>query len=405
MKLGILKEGKVPHDKRSPLTPQQCKSLLKIYPKLQIEVQSSSVRCFADDDYQKQGIIVKKDISTCDFFLGIKEVPVNQLIEGKSYLFFSHTIKKQKHNQKLLQAVLLKHIRLIDYELLTDEKGRRLLGFGRYAGLVGAYNAFRTYGRRYHLYQLKPANECVDKAEMLKQLKSIELPAIKIVVTGNGRVANGVIEVMEEMMVRRLSVDEYLHQSFNVACYVQLSPDEYTRHKASDDFDLLHFYKHPKEYQSNFKRFCKHTDLLISAAYWNPQAPVLFMQDDMRDDDFKIKVIADISCDINGAIPCTIRAASIDKPNYDIDPFTNMEAPPFSDDKNITMMAVDNLPNELPKDASREFGCHLMNRILDYIIKTDREGVIERATIAEDGELTPAFEYLQDFASSNKQQT
>ena len=399
MKLGILKEGKIPPDKRVPLTPQQCKTLLNLYPKLTIEVESSSIRCFTDDDYRQQGITVKDDISSCDFFLGVKEVPVENLIQEKSYLFFSHTIKKQEHNRKLLQAVLDKHIRLIDYELLTDKKGLRLIGFGKYAGLVGTYNAFQTYGKRYGFYDLKPAHECTDKVELLKELKRVQLPAIKIVVTGNGRVAGGVVEIMEELAVRRLSVDEYLNNQYDEVCYVQLTPGEYNQHKGKADFDLFHFFKHPKEYNGNFKRFCKHTDMLISAAYWDPQAPVLFTVSNMREDDFNIKVIADISCDIEGSIPSTIRACRIGDPNYDFNPFTMTEEPAFSSESNITMMTVDNLPNELPKDASREFGAHLMNRIMDFIIKSDREGVIERATIAEDGELTERFKYLEGFAA------
>ncbi|MBS2099484.1 NAD(P)-dependent oxidoreductase [Carboxylicivirga linearis] len=402
MKLGILKEGKIPPDKRVPLTPQQCKTLLNLYPKLKIEVESSPIRCFTDEDYRRQGVTVKDDISTCDFFLGVKEVPVDLLIEGKSYMFFSHTIKKQEHNRKLLQAVLEKHIRLIDYELLTDKKGMRLIGFGKFAGLVGAYNSFLTYGKRYGFYDLKPAHECADKAEMMKELKRVQLPAIKIAVTGNGRVANGVLEVMEELAVRRLSVDEYLNNQYNEVCYVQLSPAEYNLHKGMADFDLFHFFKHPKEYKGNFKRFCKHTDMLISAAFWDPQAPVLFTMTDMQQDDFKIKVIADITCDIGGSIPSTIRACRIGDPIYDFNPFTMTEEPVFSDERNVTMMTVDNLPNELPKDASREFGAHLMNRILDFVIKSDREGVIERATIAEDGDLTERFKYLEGFAAQQK---
>jgi len=402
MKLGILKEGKMPPDNRVPLTPRQCKTLLNLYPHLSIEVESSSVRCFSDEEYSRQGVVVKDDISTCDFFLGVKEVPVEKLIAEKTYLFFSHTIKKQVHNRKMLQTILDKHIRLIDYELLTDKKGRRLIGFGHYAGLVGAYNAFLTYGKRYGFFELKPAHKCADKWEMMKELKRVQLPATKIAVTGNGRVAGGVIEIMEELAVRRLSVEEYLTNTYDEVCYVQLTPGDYNQHKGSAVFDLYHFYNHPHEYKSRFKRFCQHTDMLISAAYWNPEAPVLFTLDEMQDDDFNMKVIADITCDIGGSIPSTIRACRIGDPNYDFNPFTLKEEPAFSSENNVTMMTVDNLPNELPKDASREFGVHLMNRILDYVIKSDWDGVIERATIAEDGELNEPFKYLGDYVMQDR---
>jgi hypothetical protein len=331
--------------------------------------------------------------------MGVKEVPVENLLEGKSYVFFSHTIKKQEHNRKLLQTVLKKNIRLLDYEILTDKKGMRLIGFGRYAGIVGAYNGFLTYGKRYGLYDLKPAHSCADKIEMFKELKKVQLPNIKIAVTGNGRVANGVLEIMEELGIRRLSVDEYLNKSYEESCYVQLTPGDYNKHKEGLKFDLFHFFKKPKDYHGNFKRFCNHTDLLISAAFWDPKAPVLYTLEDMKEDDFKIKVIADITCDIGGSIPSTIRASTINDPHYDFNPYTNEEESPFSGDQNVTMMAVDNLPNELPKDASREFGGHLVNRILDYVIKADREGIIERATIAEDGQLKERFNYLEDYVN------
>lgn len=402
MKLGILREGKIPPDKRVPLTPKQCKTLLNMYPKLEIEVESSPIRCFTDQDYIDQGITVKADISNCDFFMGVKEVPVENLLENKSYLFFSHTIKKQAHNRKLLQTVLEKNIRLIDYEILTDKKGMRLIGFGRYAGLVGAYNAFLTYGKRYGLYNLKPAHECADKAEMFRELKKVNLPAMKIAVTGNGRVANGVLEIMEEMAIRRLSVDKFLNEQFDEPCYVQLTPGDYNLHREGVKFDLFHFFRNPQEYKGHFKRFCMQTDMLISAAFWDPKAPVLFTLDDMKEEGFRIKVIADITCDIGGSIPSTIRASKIGDAVYDFNPYSNMEESPYSDERYITVMAVDNLPNELPRDASRDFGNSLMNRILDFVIKTDREGVIERATIAENGKLKERFNYLEDYVVGEK---
>lgn len=402
MKIGILREGKVPPDKRVPLTPQQCKSLINIYPRLTIVVQPSPIRCFADDEYTAKGISLQEDLSDCQVLLGVKEVPVGQLISGKTYLFFSHTIKKQPYNRKLLQTILQKEIRLVDYELLTDMQGMRLIGFGRYAGLVGAYNGLRTLGKRYNWFDLKPAHLCADMNEMRKELKAIKLPPFKIAVTGTGRVANGVMEIMEEAGITRVSIAEYLAQEqFDEAVYVQLAPGDYNIHKEGMPFDLMHFFNHPHEYDGNFKRFCPQTDLLISAAYWDPKAPVLFTREDMRADDYRIKVIADITCDIEGSIPSTLRATTIDEPSYDYNPGSGLEEAAFSDERNITVMAVDNLPCELPKDASHGFGNRLMNRIMPNIIGPDRNQLIQRATIAEDGELTARFSYLSDYVAEN----
>lgn len=400
MKIGILREGKQPPDKRVALSPKQCKTLLNLYPKVSIEVQSSSHRCFSDEEYEKEGITVKADISSCDFFLGVKEVMVDDLLPDKSYMFFSHTIKKQPQNSKLLKAILDRNIRLIDIELLQDSHGARLIGFGRYAGLVGAYNAFATYGLRHQLYQLKPVEQCEDKLEMFREVKKVKLPNVKLLVTGNGRVANGVLEVLEELAIRRLSINDYLNNKYDEPCYVQLSSGDYNVNKHGLKFDIQHFFKNPSDYKGNFKRFYPMTNMLISAAYWDPKAPVLFDVNDMQQADFNIEVVADITCDINGSIPTTIRATKLDNMNYDYNPTTAKEEPAFSNKKNITVMAVDNLPSGLPKDASREFGNHLNNRVLDYIINRDREGVIERATIAESGQLKERFKYLRDYANS-----
>ncbi len=402
MKIGILREGKVPPDKRVPLTPQQCKSLLNIYPRLTIVVQPSPIRCFRDEEYTAKGITLQEDLSDCQVLLGVKEVPVDRLIPGKTYLFFSHTIKKQPYNRKLLQTILQKEIRLVDYELLTDQQGMRLIGFGRYAGLVGSYNGLRTYGRRYKHFELKPAHLCADMNEMRKELKAVKLPPLKIAVTGTGRVANGVLEIMEEAGITRVTIDEYLTQDhFDEAVYVQLAPNHYNAHKEGLPFELMHFFNHPHEYDGNFKRFCNQTDLLISAAYWDPKAPVLFTREDMKAADYRIKVIADITCDIEGSIPSTLRASTIDDLCYDYNPATGLEEAAFSSEQNITMMAVDNLPCELPKDASHGFGNRLMNRILPNVIGADRGQIIRRATIAEDGELTERFRYLADYVAEN----
>jgi saccharopine dehydrogenase (NAD+, L-lysine forming) len=400
MKIGIIREGKVPPDKRVPFTPKQCKRIMEKFPKVQVMVQSSASRSYMDEQYDDQCIIIEDSIDECDVLFGIKEVPISELIEGKTYFIFSHTIKKQQHNKGLLKAILEKNIRLIDYELLTDNEGNRLVGFGRIAGLVGAYNGFRGFAIRNKLREPKPAHTLDGIEAMLEEAKKMSLPPIKIALTGAGRVAGGVKELLESMNIKEVDVDSYLkNETFKEAVFVQLKPDAYNMHKEGKAFDLKHFYKHPEEYTGNFKRFYTSTDMFISSAFWDPKAPELFTEEDMRQPDFRIKVIADVTCDIKGSIPSTLRAGIIEDPFYGYNPETESEELAFTNPKNITVMAVDNLPNELPHDASKEFGKSLIEKILPSIVKGDNEGILERATIARDGKLSQRYSFLSDWVS------
>ncbi|MBT3383427.1 MAG: alanine dehydrogenase [Prolixibacteraceae bacterium] len=399
MKIGILREGKTPPDKRVPLTPEQCVEVEQIFPHVSIVVQPSSIRCFKDEDYSKLGIEVRENLSDCSVLLGVKEVKINDFIEGKTYLFFSHTIKKQEYNRKLLQTVLEKKVQLVDYEVLTNKDGFRIIGFGRFAGLVGAYNGFRAFGLREKLFELKPAHQCNDLVEMYYELDNIKLPPIKIAVTGDGRVSGGVLEVLNHLKIKRVSTDDFLKDDApEKPEYVQLLPGNYTRRKDGADFDLMHFFNHPEMYENAFQPFSKQSDLLIAAAYWDPKAPVLFTGNEMKQKDFKITVISDITCDIEGSIPSTKKASTIDDPFYDFNPATGELEPAFSSKENITVQAVDNLPCELPKDASLGFGRNLIDKVFPSLFDKDDDGIVERASITKDGKLTKRFSYLQDFA-------
>ena len=403
MKIGIIREGKQPPDRRVPFSPEQCIKITEKFPFTEVFVQPSKIRCFSDDEYRGAGVCVQEDLSRCDVFMGVKEVPFQDLIPGKTYFFFSHTIKKQAHNRRLLQEVVRKKIRLVDYEMLTGKDRLRIIGFGRFAGLVGVHNALVTYGKRNHLFDLKPAHQCCNLMELKKNIAGLKLPPFKIALTGGGRVAGGALELLQEIKLRQVSVDEYLrHNSFDETVFVQLDPVDYNLHKENKPFELNHFFSHPNEYKGNFLRFCSQTDLLIGAAYWDPKAPVLFTCEEMKKPDFRIQVIADITCDIEGSIPSTRRAMTIDNPVYDYNPETGGLEPPYSSEKNVTVMAVDNLPCELPKDASLDFGKNLIQKVLPYLLGDDEEGVIKRATIAEDGNLTEQFMYLSDYISEEK---
>ena len=398
MKIGIIREGKAPPDRRVPFTPQQCKNIIDHMPGTEMVVQPSPIRCFSDEEYRKLGIPVQEELSNCDVLMGVKEVPLADLIPGKTYFFFSHTIKKQPYNRKLLQEVIRKGIRLVDYEVLTDRSSMRIIGFGRFAGVVGAYNGFRAWGLRHRLWSLKPAWQCRNMEEMLGELKAVDLPAIRIAVTGGGRVAGGVLELMEAAGIPSLPVDHYLADEIHPGpVYVRLDPGDYNEHIEGKPFDLLHFFNNPAEYRGTFRRFLPQTDLLIGAAFWDPKAPVLFSPEDTRRPDFRVKIIADITCDIDGSIPTTRRSSTIDDPFYDIHPHSFEIKDPFSGDDHISVMAVDNLPCELPADASHDFGKNLTEKVLPFLAGEDPDGIIERASITKNGQLTERFLYLHEY--------
>lgn len=395
--IGLIREGKIPPDKRVPFTPFQVEEIHQRFPHVKVVVEESPVRAFQDREYRALDIEVSADMTKCDILMGIKEVPVDRLIPDKTYLFFSHTIKKQPHNRKLLQEILKRNIRLIDYEVLKDKLGNRLVAFGRFAGLVGAYNGLWTYGKRFGLFSMKRAYECFDVNDLKLELRKINLPPVKIILTGGGRVGHGAMETLDSAGIRKVSVDDFLHRTFSEPVYVQLSSADYHIRKEGGHFNRDEFHKNPERYNSTFLRFTHVADMLIAGAYWNPAAPVLFTRQDMLSAEFKIKVIADITCDIEGSIPSTKRASSIDDPIYDYDPATDMVQPPLSNEKFVTVMAIDNLPCELPRNASEEFGRDLLDKILPALLVEDSEGIIERATITRAGKLTPHFAYLQDY--------
>ncbi|MCC9169181.1 NAD(P)-dependent oxidoreductase [Pontibacter harenae] len=401
LKVGIIKEGKVPVDKRVPLTPKKCVEALKAFTDLELVVQPSDVRCFKDEEYAELGIKLQQDLSDCDVLLGVKEVPIDLLIPDKTYFFFSHTIKKQPHNAKLLRAVLAKNITLIDYETLTTANGQRLVAFGRYAGIVGAYNGILTYGKKWDLFSLKPAYLCHDIEDMQEEFFKVkQLPPVKIAVTGGGRVAGGAMEVLDLMGIKKVSVFDYLYKQFEEPVYAQLHSGDYNTRPDVEVWHAPDFYENPHLYKSTFRKFARVTDILLACSYWNPRAPKLFTEEEARQPDFKINTIADITCDVNGSIPCTKRSTTIPDPAYDYNPATGEMEPAYSRGSNITIMAVDNLPCELPRNASRDFGRHLIDNVFPHLFNGDKVGVLGRGTIAKRGKLTERYSYLKDYAES-----
>lgn len=399
--LGLIREGKNPPDKRVAFTPLQAEEIMQRYPQVRLYIQSSAARCYHEEEYTALGVAAKESLQHCNVLLGIKEVPVGQLMANKTYCFFSHTIKKQPYNRKLLQTVLQKNITLIDYEAMKDLYGNRLVAFGRYAGIVGAYNGLWTYGKKSNRFSLRRAFACFDINDLKRELRVLKLPPIKIVLTGAGRVARGAMETLDTAGIRKVSAEDFLHQIFNEPVYVQLASADYHERIAGGHFNREEFHQHPERYRSTFLRFTHVADVLMAGAFWNPKAPVLFTKPDMADPRFQVRVVADITCDINGSVPCTVKASSITDPLYDYDPATQTACPPLSDANHITVMAIDNLPCELPRSSSEEFGRDLIDKILPPLLGDDPDKIIERATIATGGQLTPRFQYLADYVAGS----
>lgn len=400
MKIGIIREGKVPPDRRAPFSPDQLKALKMQYGgRITFLVESSGERCFSDGEYREAGIEVTEDISQADFLFGVKEVPISRLIPGKTYFFFSHTIKRQRHNRKLLRAILDKGIRLIDYEALKNPQGERVVAFGRWAGIVGAYNAFWTYGQKTNLYDIKRASDCKDLAELKRELKKVQLPPIKIVVTGAGRVGGGIREILDEMAVPQVGCHDFLHSYFEEPVYAVLGSADYNRRKVDGGFDREEFYNYPERYESHFLKFAEAGEMLIAGAFWNPDAPRLFRIEDIDSPDFGLSVIADITCDIGGSIPTTFRTTTIPDPVYDVARESGTEIPAFGRQNSVSVMAIDNLPCELPRESSEEFGRQLEQWVIPALLE-ENAAILEKATIARDGDLTLEFMYLMDFVSA-----
>lgn len=396
--IGLIREGKIPADNRVALTPAQCKWLVKHVPGVRVLVQSSPHRCFSDDEYRHAGIEITDDLSSCDLLLGIKEVPVQQLIADKTYLFFSHTRKKQPHNQQLMRAMIDRRITLIDYECLEHEDGQRIIGFGFFAGIVGAHNGIMAHGNRTGAFHLGRVAEVKDYRELIHTYFGLKLPPIKIAVTGSGRVAHGILEIMNLMDVQEVEPEEYLQRNFTYPVYVHLKGSDLYRHRITGNYQRDDFHKHASDYVCIFEQYCAHTDVLMNGIYWDESIPRLFSMEMLQRSDFRIQTIADITDDFNGSVPCNLGDATIADPVYGVDKTTGLKTVPYLS-SSIDVMAVGNLPNELPRDASRYFGEQLIKYVLDDILKGG-SAAIQRATILHNGNLTEAFGYLKDYANN-----
>ena len=401
MKFAIIKERKNPPDRRVVFSPSKLKEFKKQFPEAIIKVESSDIRVFSDKQYSAAGFEVTANVSDCDVLIGVKEVPIEHLIPNKKYFFFSHTIKKQPYNRKLLKAVLEKNIDLYDHETIVNQKGIRLIGFGRYAGIVGVYNGFRTWGLKFNSWKLPRAEKIHDQDKLIEQLNKISVPNIKILLTGSGKVANGAQEMLDAMKIKSVSINDYLNKVFNEPVYCKIDVLDYNKRKDGNVIDMYDFFNNPKDYESDFMRFAKVTDYYIAGHFYGDGAPYLYTRDNVKSPDFKIKVVADISCDVDGPVATTLRASTIEDPIYGYNPQTEAEID-YKVDKAIAVMAVDNLPCELPKDASEGFGEQFLQHVIPAFFNGDKDGILKRAKITENGKLANRFAYLQNYVDGKE---
>lgn len=400
MKIGIIKETKNPPDSRVPITPAQCKLIAEKFPQVKIIVQPSQTRCYKDEEYLKEGIILSNNLSECDVLMGVKEVKAETLIDQKTYFFFSHTIKEQPYNKPLIKTILAKNIQLIDYEVLVNSEGQRVIAFGRWAGIVGAHNGIREWGMRTQKFDLKPMHLCFDFEEAKSYYNNLELGNVKIVLTGTGRVSNGSKEILDLMKIKQVSAEDFLNKYFSEPIYCQLATEQMFAKGNENSFDAG-FYKDPTGYHSIFEPYTKAADVMINGIYWDNKAPAFFTKKDMKNADFKIKTIADITCDIApiASIPSTLKATVIGDAVFGYNPQTEKEDAPYQNHV-VDMMTIDNLPNELPRDASEDFGRQFLVHVLPELLKDDSEMIFKASITQKSGKLNKPFLYLTNYATT-----
>jgi saccharopine dehydrogenase (NAD+, L-lysine-forming) len=394
--IGLIREGKIPQDNRVALTPAHCKWLQKNFEDVKVIAQHSPNRCYADVEYERAGVEVKEDLSECNLLLGIKEVPIDMLLDRKTYMFFSHTKKMQPPNQQLFKAILDKKITLIDYECLEHDDGTRIIGFGFFAGIVGAHNGMMAYGDRTGAFKLARVGSVNSFQKLVHTYFGLKLPNLKIAVTGTGRVAHGVLEIMNLMGIHEVEPEEFLGGEFAYPVYVHLKGANLYAHKETRRYLRNDFHANPQNYHCLFQDYLSQADILMNGIYWEKNIPRLFEMEDMRRENFRIKTIADITDDRNGSVPCNLGDSTIDKPVYGVDRKSFEITAPYLPGS-VDVMAVGNLPNELPRDASRYFGEQMIKFVLDDI-RLGGSKVIDHATMVKAGKLNEPFLYMKEYA-------
>ena len=402
--IGIIRESRN-DENRTPLVPEHIKKYKESNPNINFIIQPSNSRCFSDEEYELCGAKINENLNECSIIFGVKEIDPNILINNRTYLFFSHTFKinkQQKNIEKnkkdLLLSILNKKITLIDYENIRGKNGTRCLGFGRFAGIVGCYNTLNLLLKVLGKQSLASAYKINDYERLVLNLKNLYFPKTKILVTGDGRVAKGVIELLNLTNIKAVSKKDFLEKKFDQPIFCNLETKDYVTNNSSTNFNLEHFIDNPQDYSSSALQYLKETDILISAHYWDPSSPKIFENEDLKDLQ-NLKIVGDITCDINGSVPTTIRSTTIEEPNYWIERYTLKEIDENND--GIAVMAVDNLPSELPRDSSTEFSKGIINEVLPFLLKED-DGRILNGTITTDGSFLEKYNYLNDYIRINE---
>jgi saccharopine dehydrogenase (NAD+, L-lysine forming) len=397
IRIGLIRESKNPADNRVALIPSQCKWLQKSFPSLKIFAQPSADRCYSNKEYELAGVELAEDLSTCDYLFGIKEVKAENLIPGKNYLFFSHTRKMQSYNRDLFRSMLDKKITLIDYECMEHEDGQRILGFGFFAGIVGAHNGMMAFGKRSGKFELPRVYQHPSFKQLIHGYFGIRLPNIKVVITGSGRVAHGLLEVMNLLGIIDIEPEEFLSRNFSYPVFTQLKGPDLYSHKQHSKYNREDFHQNPEHYQCLFHTYAEHSDILLNGIYWDPRMPRLFEWEHLQSAGFRIQTLADITDDKEGSVPCNLGDGTMQEPVYGVDKITRKRTKPYLPGS-LDIMAVGNLPNELPRDASRYFGEQLIKYVLEDLFKDGSE-VIRRATMVDQGQITPGFEYMRAYGA------
>ncbi|MCF6170292.1 MAG: bifunctional lysine ketoglutarate reductase /saccharopine dehydrogenase family protein [Bacteroidales bacterium] len=430
-KIGIRYEDKYMMERRAALVPAHVKELVE--KGIRVEVVKSAKRIFEDAEYAEAGAELVDEITDSGIVIGVKEMPLNYFKENKTYIFFSHTIKGQEYNMPLLKNMMESKINLVDYERITDEKGRRLIFFGRFAGLAGMINSLWSLGQRWkeqgietpfmqirqthHYNSLDEAKEVVKKVG--EEIKNNGLPAevspIVVGITGYGNVSQGAQEILELLPVKEISPSELLqlpdaeNQSKNLIYKVVFKEEHLSRPlEPGKEFILQEYYDHPERFESQFEQYIPHLTVLMNCMYWDDRYPRIVTKDYLekvfKESRPKLTVIGDVTCDPDGSIECTHKGTEIEDPVFVYNPFSREPAMGFKGD-GVLVMAVDILPSELPRESSQTFSDALVGFIPDIASanydtsfgEMEIPAPVKRAMILFKGELTPDYKYLEEY--------
>lgn len=430
-RIGIRHEDKYIMERRVAIPPVVAKKLIENG--LEVYVESSAKRVFNDDEFKEVGAKVTKDLSPCPVIFGVKEMPDHFFEEGKTYIFFSHVIKGQAYNMPMLKAMIGKKCNLIDYEKIADDTGRRLIFFGRFAGLAGMINSLWSFGQRLKLKGVDTPFTSLQQAHKYDSLSEAEI-AVKAVgdiirktglpkefvpftigFTGYGNVSKGAQHIADLLPTVEISPEDLLElkksgKFSNKLVYKIVFKEEDLSEPIdpNNKFDLSDYYNHPEKYKNQFEKYPEHLTILMNCMYWDDKYPRIFTKDFIekiyRKGNMKLQVVGDITCDPDGSIEFLHKGTVIQDPVFVYDPIKREPTMGFEGD-GILVMAVDILPSELPRESSESFGEALVNFVpaiaqADYSQDFDSlrlPSEIKRALILHKGELTPDYQYISEY--------